>query len=485
MKQLWLDQVYPMLRRQVQQDLNSRLFLGGLLLLYLFTTLITLFSLTIPEAGTEGILGALIFLAVVYFCIFLPITGLGTLAEERRENRIDLLLTSHLSPRGIVYAKWLALLLKVLLGAAAIAPFLVAMQLLSPTPLEQVAAGVAGGVVLSAQLCGVAVVLSAIKNVFLRIAVIVGCLIGSLILSAFVSAIVFSPLMSGGAATPLASPLLAWFAGTLYSTALLFAFFEVASLIFRSPTDRALLALRVFILFFLAFGVIALATSGMGTGLGILSLFTALGLFLFILAQAGHYNPLAVPVRHRQRHPIANGLLFSAGWPSALVLIVLVTAGGAASLEFIGDPSSLITSTDFILTANVLLLPLLPVVYLFKAYSVTAKYIAVQLGLVLLAAIIFIFMRELGFELRAIGHVYPHLALLERFRESSRYTALASGDTAAAFVLGIYLLSLLALLPALFRHFRTWREVARAQATRREAPIGQAPLTPFQPPDVR
>ncbi|MDP0499014.1 MAG: hypothetical protein Q7P63_02840 [Verrucomicrobiota bacterium JB022] len=368
----------PIVHRQLQQELSSRFFVWGLVLLHAVLAIVVVFNLwvlPIDGANSFGLVGGI---TMLYLFLYLPLMGVGGLTLERQENRLDLILTSRLTARGIVYGQWCALLAKIALATACVAPYALAVQMINPLPLDMVAMGAGATLFASALACAIAVSISPIQNTILRWAIIVGALIfGGPVMSVFISLMTLSRSL-GYAAPP--DYLLLSVAGITLLLPAVLALLEVAALPFRSPSDRQLMSLRGFALYFLLLGGLCLIVPDFYHDTAPSAVVMAMFCGLPVLMQTPFFHP-----RYGRNGPpgLLRKAFYSTGWFGGSVLIGFVAIIGML-MSFVSDDFSAGPGLIAIF-ANALLLPVLPAVWgkayqhrsIGKVYAITAAGVVV------------------------------------------------------------------------------------------------------------
>lgn len=118
------DWLHPITYRELREVLESRGFAISFSLLHLAMMLASLFQLLIPDndgdfANTFWVLSAIMLFAVI------PFHGLSALSKEREDGRLELLVMSGLTARGVMLGKWFTLMIQSALVLTSLAPYLV------------------------------------------------------------------------------------------------------------------------------------------------------------------------------------------------------------------------------------------------------------------------------------------------------------------------------------------------------------------------
>lgn len=120
------DRLNPFLVKELRQGLRGRGYLALFLLLILVLTIQALFAIDIREGAYRNEMDGL-FRAITVFtlAVLLPLNLLGAIHEERRGRKIELVMLSRVSARGVVFGKWLVVVLQAATLTSLVAPFVV------------------------------------------------------------------------------------------------------------------------------------------------------------------------------------------------------------------------------------------------------------------------------------------------------------------------------------------------------------------------
>jgi ABC-2 type transport system permease protein len=102
--------------------------------------------------------------AALLLVILIPLLGMGSLGDEKRSGRIDLLLSSPVSPLQLVLGKWLGLMLAVLPLLLILLAMAITMGLSSALDSGRLAASFLGLMLLSAMTAAITLWLSSLNE---------------------------------------------------------------------------------------------------------------------------------------------------------------------------------------------------------------------------------------------------------------------------------------------------------------------------------
>ncbi|WP_456373860.1 ABC transporter permease subunit [Thiolapillus sp.] len=150
----------------------AALAVAQLLLAWLLFTQLEVYQKILPElikARSPLGLGDLVISptlssAALLLIILIPLLGMGSLSDEKRSGRIDLLLSSPISPLQLVLGKWLGLLLAILPLLLMLLVMAVTLGLSSAPDSGRIAASFLGLLLLSAMAAAISLWLSALNE---------------------------------------------------------------------------------------------------------------------------------------------------------------------------------------------------------------------------------------------------------------------------------------------------------------------------------
>lgn len=118
------DRLNPFLVKELRVGLRAK----GYVTVFLFLlAALTVHALAMADNPDGARFGGAIFKAIVYLTLvfIMPLCSLGALAEERRGRKLEPLILSPLTARGLVYGKWLVVASQSVVLASLTAPFIV------------------------------------------------------------------------------------------------------------------------------------------------------------------------------------------------------------------------------------------------------------------------------------------------------------------------------------------------------------------------
>ncbi len=121
------DWISPMLVKELRQGMRARAFLISFLALQGALILLTVISLSNSKAGEDTTAATVFYWLIICIPLLLvmPFSGLNAISSERKENTLELIFLSRLSPRRIAAGKWLAIVAQSALLVSAILPYAV------------------------------------------------------------------------------------------------------------------------------------------------------------------------------------------------------------------------------------------------------------------------------------------------------------------------------------------------------------------------
>jgi hypothetical protein len=120
----WLS---PMVVKELRQGLRSRGFVIAFLLLQAAMIFLSLLALA-ASAHQSDIRAMTVFFWVIIgvpLLLMMPFSGLGSVANERKANSLELIFLTRLTPRRIIAGKWLAIVAQTALFVCAVLPYAV------------------------------------------------------------------------------------------------------------------------------------------------------------------------------------------------------------------------------------------------------------------------------------------------------------------------------------------------------------------------
>lgn len=165
------DRLSPMVVKELRQGLRTRAFGSTMLLMHVLLILATL--ITGSAANTDDTRWLLDGIATLVLCLVMPFRVSNALADEVKQNTLDMLMFTRLSCSRIVFGKWASVALQSLLIALSLVPYVVARYVFGGMDL-MLELGVLtlkwlSGIVIAAAL----VALSTIRQSWLRMVIIV------------------------------------------------------------------------------------------------------------------------------------------------------------------------------------------------------------------------------------------------------------------------------------------------------------------------
>ena len=155
----WLS---PILVKELRQGMRSRLFVTSFLLLHGAMMFVALLALLIASQQGDTRFASSFFWTImgVLLLIVMPISGLGSVANERKANSLELIFLTRVTPRRILLGKWLAIVAQTMLLVCLALPYAVLRYFLGGIDISGDLKTLALMLLGSALLSGVAVGLS-------------------------------------------------------------------------------------------------------------------------------------------------------------------------------------------------------------------------------------------------------------------------------------------------------------------------------------
>jgi len=164
-----------MVVKELRQGLRTRAFGSTMLLMHALLILITL--MTGSAQNTDDTRWMLDGLATLVLCFILPIRVSNALTEEVKMNTLDMLMLTRLSCSRIVFGKWASVALQALLIASSLMPYIVARYVFGGMDMKQELLMLGLKWLVGIVFAAVLVMLSTIKQAWLRIIIMIGPLI--------------------------------------------------------------------------------------------------------------------------------------------------------------------------------------------------------------------------------------------------------------------------------------------------------------------
>ena len=181
------DLFHPILVKEVRQGIRARSFVLTFIsvhLIMIFILMGMVGTITSPDAHSSDLEGWTFFFWAVLFIpllVILPLLGFGTIHREIEQKTSELLFLTHLSSRGIVFGKWLALATQALLFTVAIIPYFTLRFFLGGVDLLHEFTILFYLFLGSLLFIGAGLIVSPIAHRFVRILLIIAYLLGLLI----------------------------------------------------------------------------------------------------------------------------------------------------------------------------------------------------------------------------------------------------------------------------------------------------------------
>ncbi len=371
------DRINPIVVKELRQAVKSRLVVSALLLLLLLQVVILGIFLMFKEIRQPDAVdydaGRTIFLTLqgimMGVCMLLIPAYAGIrLAAERSDTNVDLLFISTLKPRSIVWGKFLAAVVLVLMIFSACAPFLTFTYLLRGIDIPSILLVL--GIDLLTVLFGTMLaifVASVPSNLGLKVVLFLVAFF--VLLSLFYSAMGTSVMFLESGAARLDRPeFWATFAATVTAVLALMGLFFVWAVALVSPTssNRALRVRVYTLLIWLVMGVAAVWTTHSVKVPGPIYVWQSLMLVLFGLQlvvsinERDHWGPRVARTIPRNRLLRAVAFVFFSGAAGGLlygVLMLGLTIGlGAMAVSWWKARFPTMVGTESTQTAKIMIL---------------------------------------------------------------------------------------------------------------------------------
>lgn len=319
----WLS---PILVKELRQGMRSRLFVLSFLLLHGAMILTAGLALSVAAAqGPPSAMSGLFWTIVaVPLLIVMPLSALGSVANERKANSLELIFLTRVTPRRILLGKWLAIVAQTVLLVCLILPYAVLRYFLGGIDVTGDLLTLALLLLGSALLSGVAVGLSPQLSRVLRVVLIFGAV---LFLQAGWPYLVYGGFGGSAGVTGAATAWHTYVGLLLLAVLLLFTMIElgaakIAPLAANHSTSRRLIALAA-ILVTAVFGGIESAGTPLLPALIVLLTPICIGALCEMPSTlTATYRPF---LRRGLAGRLAGRLLYP-GWPSGVLFCLLVLA---------------------------------------------------------------------------------------------------------------------------------------------------------------
>jgi hypothetical protein len=231
------DRLSPMVVKELRQGLRTRTFASTLLMLHGLLIITTLITGSASNADdTRWMFDGL---STLVLCFIMPFRVSNALAEEVKQNTLDMLMLTRLSCGRIVFGKWASVALQAGLITLSLMPYVVARYVFGglelTTELLMLGAKWLAGIVITAAF----VALSTIRQGWLRmVLIIVPLFFGGFGLFGWFFAMSMSRSFGGGASTGPTTFEIAALLGTIASSAwAIFAFLSLAASRISPPSE--------------------------------------------------------------------------------------------------------------------------------------------------------------------------------------------------------------------------------------------------------
>jgi hypothetical protein len=115
------DALSPILVKEFRQGVRGHAFTGAFLLLHVLMVLAMALSLIDP--GARQMSPIFWFLLVIPICIVVPLSGMQAISAEAALKTLEPMLLTRLSPRAIVFGKWVSLVAQDLILMISVLPY--------------------------------------------------------------------------------------------------------------------------------------------------------------------------------------------------------------------------------------------------------------------------------------------------------------------------------------------------------------------------
>jgi hypothetical protein len=256
------DRINPIVIKELRQGLKSRSFLltfVGLqiaMVISMFTYLTTVLSDYGDLDGPDGFFWGMIGLMLA---LLMPLRAFNALYEEQKENTLELIFLTRMTAWKIAFGKWVALTIQMLLMVSAILPYFVLRYFLGSIDIAENLLILTFSILSSAVLIALGVGLSAFQSRILRVALLIGAILG--VMSAagsFVSYIIYSSFAGGGSSSGPTLDWLVWGVYVVMAVVLIIYFVEFGAARIAPPAENHAVVKRMLAFLLLAvFGVFA------------------------------------------------------------------------------------------------------------------------------------------------------------------------------------------------------------------------------------
>ena len=169
----WLS---PILVKELRQCMRSRRFVISFLLLHAALIVVAVIALLVATGQGDTSIASGFFWTIIgaLLLVVMPISGLGSVANERKANSLELIFLTRVTPRRILVGKWLAIVAQTVLLVCLALPYLVLRYFLGGIDVTRDLTTLALLMLGSALLSGVAVGLSPQLSRITRALLIIG-----------------------------------------------------------------------------------------------------------------------------------------------------------------------------------------------------------------------------------------------------------------------------------------------------------------------
>ena len=164
------DRLSPMVVKELRQGLRTRVFGSTMLFMHVLLILITL--ITGSAQNTDETRWMLDGLSTLVLCLVMPFRVSNALAEEVKMNTLDMLMLTRLSCSRIVFGKWASVALQSALIALSLMPYIVARYVFGGMDVMLELSMLALKWILGIVFAAVLVLLSTMKQAWLRMIII-------------------------------------------------------------------------------------------------------------------------------------------------------------------------------------------------------------------------------------------------------------------------------------------------------------------------
>ncbi len=202
------DWLSPMLVKELRQGMRSRAFVVSFLLLQGAMIFLVILGLAASAAkeSTGGITGFFWTIVGVPLVLIMPMSGLNSVANERKANTLELIFLTRLTARRIISGKWFALVAQTLLLVCGVLPYAVLRYFLGGVNISGELLTLVLMLLGSALLSGITVGISPQSTRITRALLSVGIVIGLQAIGSFVA----TTFAFGGGMLLRGAPMTSW-----------------------------------------------------------------------------------------------------------------------------------------------------------------------------------------------------------------------------------------------------------------------------------